>query len=314
MAREGSTIATIVALLANAGVAVAKFVAAAFTGSASMLAEGFHSVADTGNQALLLYGKKRSEHKADTRYPFGYSHLRYVYAFLVTVVLFSLGGVLSLIEGYKKIVHPHPVESPVVAGIVLAIAVLFEGASLRTAVRESRKEKSPEESWPDFIHRTKTPELAIVVMEDSAALAGLAVAGSGIALSEFLSNPVYDGAASMAIGVLLCSVALVLGREMTSLLMGEAARPETVNRICAELAKAPGVIRVLNLRTLHLGPDELLVGAKVEIGPRVAGADVARLIDEAERQVRSCVPIVHTLYLEPDLSGQPATSEGTAGG
>ena len=315
MAKEGSTTATIAALLANVGIAVAKFVAGEFTGSTSMLAEGLHSVADTGNQGLLLFGKHRAARGPDARYPFGHAHTRYVYAFLVAVVLFSVGGVLSLFEGYEKVMHPHPVESPLVAGAVLAVAVVLEGASLRTGVRESRKEKRERDSWPQFIHHTKTPELAIVLMEDSAALIGLGVAGAGIALSQFLADPVYDGLASMVIGVLLCCVAVVLGREMTSLLVGEAAQPEHVNRIWHELAATPGITRVLDLRTSHLGPDQLLVGAKVEIASNAAGAEVAQLIDEAERRVRSKVSIAKTLYIEPDLpgakdmNGPPTTSD-----
>lgn len=296
---EGGSRAVLAALGANVGIAVAKLVAFAVTGSSSMLAEAIHSAADSGNQVLLLVGGRRARQAADAEHPFGYGRERFVYAFLVAIVLFSVGGLFALYEGIDKIRHPHHVDSPAVALVVLGVALVLEGLSLRTAVREARNTKGGE-SWVGFVRNTKIPELPVVLLEDAAALVGLVLALVGLLLSVATGAAVWDGVATAGIGLLLITVAVVVGIEAKGLLVGEAASPAKVRAIQEALAGTPGVQRVIHLRTLHLGPEELLVAAKVEI----AADDVALLaatIDAAEREVRAAVPEARVIYLEPDL-------------
>jgi cation diffusion facilitator family transporter len=309
MAAEGSTRAVITALGANLGIAVAKFVAAAITGSASMLAEGVHSVADSGNQVLLLIGGRRSRQAPSALHPFGYSRARYIYAFLVAVVLFTLGGLYAMYEGYHKIIDPHPLTSPLVAVAVLVIAMALEGFALRTAVREANRTRGSRD-WLQFVRRTRNPELPVLLLEDSGALIGLTFALIGVGLTVLTGNGIYDGIASLCIGLLLAAFAIVLARETTSLLIGEAAVPEQVNRIQAAIVATPGVERVIHLRTVHLGPDDLLVAAKIGVSADAEGEDIAATIDAAEARVRETLPIARIIYLEPDIyRGNPATSQ-----
>lgn len=301
MSTESGTKAIFAALGANLGIAVTKFLAYVATGSSSMLAEGVHSVADSGNQLLLLLGGRRSRQDADADHPFGYGRARYFYAFVVALVLFSLGGVFAIYEAVDKIRDPHPIEGrwwwvPIA---VLAVAMVMEGLSLRTAVRESRPHKG-EGSWWEFIRRAKAPELPVILLEDFGALIGLACAVFGVVLTIVTGNGVWDGIGSLAIGVLLVLIAFVLARETKSLLMGESADAEVEATVRSSLVGA-GVTSVIHLRTLHLGPEELLVAAKVEVPGAASAADVARAIDDAEARVRAAVPIAHVIYLEPDL-------------
>lgn len=301
MSTESGTKAIFAALGANLGIAVTKFLAYVATGSSSMLAEGVHSVADSGNQLLLLLGGRRSRQDADADHPFGYGRARYFYAFVVALVLFSLGGVFAIYEAVDKIRDPHPIEGrwwwvPIA---VLAVAIVMEGLSLRTAVRESRPHKG-EGSWWEFIRRAKAPELPVILLEDFGALIGLACAAFGVVLTIVTGNGVWDGIGSLAIGVLLVLIAFVLARETKSLLMGESADAEVEATVRSSLVGA-GVTSVIHLRTLHLGPEELLVAAKVEVPGAASAADVARAIDDAEARVRAAVPIAHVIYLEPDL-------------
>jgi cation diffusion facilitator family transporter len=292
--------AVLAALAANLGIAVTKFVAFAVTGSASMLAESVHSVADTANQALLLLGRRRAARAQTEEHPFGFGQERYFYAFVVAVLLFTGGAVFSVYEGIHKITHPQPVRSPAVAFVVLGLSIVMEGFSLRTAVRESNRVRG-RRSWLSFIRRAKAPELPVVLLEDMAALIGLAFATAGVALAVTTGNEVWDGAGSLAIGVLLACVAVILAVEMKSLLIGESAGAEVERAIVAALQAGDGVERVIHLRTLHMGPESLLVAAKIAVRKTDRADAVAAAIDAAERRVRGAVPIAEMIYLEPDL-------------
>ena len=299
MSTGGGTRAVLAALGANLGIAVIKFGAFAITGSSSMLAEGVHSVVDSGNQALLLKGGRSARRSATAQHPFGFGRDRYVYGFLVALLLFSAGGLFALYEGVAKIRHPHHLDVAFVAIIVLLIAVGLEGFSLRTAVHESRHLKGAD-SWIGFVRHAKNPELPVVLLEDVAALTGLVFALIGVGLAELTGRPIWDGIGTCAIGALLITVAIVLVIETKSLLLGEAAAPAQLAAIEAGLL-GPGVERVIHLRTMHLGPDELLVGAKLAMPVGASLPEVARAIDDAEARVRAAVPIARVIYLEPDL-------------
>jgi cation diffusion facilitator family transporter len=300
MAAEGNTRAVITALGANLGIAVAKFVAATITGSASMLAEGVHSVADSGNQLLLLIGGKRARQAPSALHPFGYARARYLYAFLVAIVLFTLGGLYALYEGYQKIINPHPLTSPVVAVAVLLIAMALEGYALRTAVREANRSRGGR-GWLQFVRRARAPELPVILLEDTAALVGLVLAVCGVGLTVVTGSGVFDGIATLGIGLLLATIAVLLARETTSLLIGEAALPEQINKIHAALSATPGIEHVIHLRTVHLGPDDLLVAVKIGVSADADGEDIATTIDDAEAHIRAALPIARIIYVEPDL-------------
>jgi cation diffusion facilitator family transporter len=305
MSGHGGTRAIVAALGANLGIAATKFVAFAFTGSSSMLAEGVHSVADSGNQLLLLWGGRASRRPADASHPFGYGRARYFYAFIVAMVLFTLGGLFALYEAWEKLAHPEPIRSwHWVPLVVLTVGLLLEALSLRTAVREARGIKG-EASWWAFIRQAKAPELPVVLLEDTAALTGLMIAGIGIVGTLVTGDGRWDAAGSAGIGVLLIAVAVVLAVETTSLLMGEAAAPAHVSAIAAALA-GDGVDGVIHLRVMHLGPEELLVAAKIAVAPDMPMAQLAHVIDAAESRSRAAVPLRQTIYLEPDLRRQGA--------
>jgi cation diffusion facilitator family transporter len=303
LAHEGGIKAIVAALGANLGIAVIKFIAFAITGASSMLAEGVHSVVDSGNQVLLLIGRRSSTRRADREHPFGYGRERFVYAFLVGLMLFSAGGLFAIYEGVEKIRHPHHLEDPLIAIIVLLVAIGLEGFSLRTAVGESRPHKGTD-SWLGFIRHAKVPELPAVLLEDVAALTGLTFALIGIGLAELTGQPVWDGIATCAIGVLLVSVAVVLVVETKSLLLGESAAPAQVTKIEDALVGG-GIDRVVHLRTMHLGPEEILVAAKIAVPANTPLVAVARAIDDAEARVRTAVPSARLIYLEPDLDRGP---------
>jgi cation diffusion facilitator family transporter len=297
---HGGTKAIVAALTANLGIAVTKFGAFALTGSSAMLAEAVHSVADSGNQLLLLWGGREARRPADARHPFGYGRGRYFWSFVVALVLFSLGGLFALYEAYEKFKHPEPITSwPWAPIVVVVLALVMEVLSLRTAVREARPVKG-EQGWWRFVRTSKAPELPVVLMEDSAALAGLVLAGAGVGLTLATGDGRWDAAGSAAIGVLLVAVAAVLVIEMKSLLLGEGATPEQVVAIEAALPGA-GIVSVIHLRVMHLGPEELLVAAKFEPAAGLSLADLAAAIDDAESRVRAAVPLQQTIYLEPDL-------------
>ncbi|MGV9297003.1 MULTISPECIES: cation diffusion facilitator family transporter [Amycolatopsis] len=299
MSAGGGTKAIIAALAANAGIAVAKFVGFLVTGSSSMLAEAVHSLADTSNQGLLLLGQKTSKRRATKEHPFGYGRDRYFYSFIVALMLFTLGAAFALYEGIHKIIEPQPLDTPVVAVVILVVAICLEGYSFLTAMGESRKIKG-NVSWWRFIRQAKEPELPVVLLEDSGALLGLVFALLGVGLSVLTGNPVFDGIGTVFIGALLGVIAVILIIEMKSLLIGEGATDTDLATIVDELA-AGKVERVIHIRTQYLGPDELLVAAKLALVPGLDTAAIATAIDDAEARVRAKVPVATLIYLEPDL-------------
>ncbi|MEO3859251.1 cation diffusion facilitator family transporter [Acrocarpospora sp. B8E8] len=300
MSAGSGTKAIIAALAANLAIAVGKFVAFLFTGSSSMLAESVHSVADSGNQALLLVGGRRAARDRTPAHPFGYGRERYFYAFVVAVVLFTIGAVFSLYEGYHKISHPEEITSPQWAFGVLIFAIIAETFSFRTAIVESNHVRGTQ-SWVSFIRRSKSPELPVVLLEDLGALLGLIFALFGVAMAVITGDGIWDGIGTLMIGVLLAIIAVILALETKSLLIGEGAGPEMEQQIRTALESAPEVTRIIHMRTLHLGPEELLVAAKIAVDHDDTAAEVARGIDEAEQRIRAQVPIARVIYLEPDL-------------
>jgi cation diffusion facilitator family transporter len=302
---EGGTRAIIAALTANLGIAATKFVAFLLTRSSSMLAESIHSLADSGNQLLLLIGGRRASREATPEHPFGYGRQRYVYAFIVSIVLFSVGGLFALYEGVEKWLHPEPITGRWwwVPLVVLLVSIGLEGYSFRTAIVEANRTRAGQ-SWVQYVRTAKAPELPVVLLEDTAALAGLVLALFGVGLTLITDDGRWDAAGSALIGVLLVVVAAVLALEMNSLLIGESATVQDQAAIRAALVGG-AVQRVIHMKTLHLGPDELLVAAKIAVGPQTRAVDVAHAIDEAEQRVRAAVPIARMIYLEPDIDRDP---------
>jgi len=300
MSTEGGTKAVVAALLANTGIAISKFVAFAITGSTSMLSEAIHSVADSLNQVLLLVGGKRSKRVADDKYQFGYGRVRYVYGFIVAIVLFMVGGIYSLYEGWHKWSHPEPVTSYWIAIGVLVIAIVLESFSFRTAIIETNKVRG-KRSFAKFVKDARQPELPVILLEDFGALIGLVFALIGVSAAVITGDGRWDGMGAMAIGSLLIVIAIILVREMSAMLVGEGALPEEYDAVQAALESAPLVERVIHLRTLHVGPDALLVGAKIAIAHSQTAEDIASGIDEAERLLRIAVPRAQYVFLEPDI-------------
>jgi cation diffusion facilitator family transporter len=300
MSAEGGTKAIVAALAANLGIAVSKFVAFVFTGSSSMLAESIHSVADSGNQGLLLLGKKRSERDRTPQHPFGYGRERYFYAFIVALVLFTVGAMFSLYEGIHKMQHPEAVKAPIWAFSVLIIAILLETFSFRTAIQESNRVRG-NQSWVEFIRRSKAPELPVVLLEDLGALVGLILALGGITIAVITGDGIWDGIGSVSIGVLLAVIAVILAFETKSLLLGEGAGPEVDAQIIAALESVDEVNHVVHIRTQYLGPEELLIAAKIAVDHDDTAADVAKGIDAAELKIRELFPVAKLIYLEPAI-------------
>ncbi|WP_306360668.1 cation diffusion facilitator family transporter [Nocardia sp. CC227C] len=300
MAAGGGRKAIIAAMTANGGIAVAKFVGAGITGSASMLAEAVHSVADTCNQGLLLFGQRRAAQEADNLHQFGYGRNRYFYSFVVALVIFALGSLYALYEGVHKVQHPEELSSPMVAIVILGIAIGLETFSMITAVKESRPLKG-DASWWRFIRTSRHPELPVVLLEDSGALIGLMLAFGAVSMTVVTGDPVWDGIGTLCIGVLLGVIAAILIVEMKSLLIGEGAVAEDDKLIREQLVDGSRIDRVIHLKTQYLGPEELLVAAKVAIVPGLEIGDIAAAIDDAEARVRAAVPIAKVMYLEPDL-------------
>ena len=300
MATGGGSKAIVAALVANIGIAVTKFIAFLLTSSSSMLAESIHSLADSGNQVLLLVGGKRAKRAATPDHPFGYGRERYVYAFIVSIVLFSIGGLFALYEGYHKWLEPEGITAwKWVPIAVLVAAIAMESYSFRTAIVESNHVRG-DRPWVEFVRTAKAPELPVVLLEDLAALIGLVLALFGVTLTLVTDDGRWDAVGTGLIGVLLVTVAVVLAVEMKSLLIGESASPQAVRRI-QEALVGDGVVSVIHLKTLHLGPEELLVAAKIEVDAGESAAEVARAIDAAEARVRAVEPLARQIYLEPDL-------------
>jgi cation diffusion facilitator family transporter len=313
------TRAVVAALLANAGIAVAKFVGFLITRSGSMLAESVHSVADSGNQALLLLGGKKAQRAPTADHPFGYGRERYFWAFVVSIILFSVGGMFATYEGIEKIRHPHELESVAVAIGILVVAIVLESLSFRTAIREAHQVKDPQVNWWTFIRRSKNPELPVVLLEDFGALVGLVLALLAVTIAHLTDEPVWDGVGTLCIGILLIVIAVVLAIEMKGLLIGEAASTADQEKIVAAIEIEPSVRRLIHMRTEHIGPDELLVGAKIELIPDLTVAETAETVDRIETSVRRAVPIARIMYLEPDIfrtqvpsEPEPAHLEGSA--
>ena len=310
MSASGGTRAIIAAFAANLGIAITKFVAFLFSGSSSMLAESVHSVADSGNQLLLLLGGRRSRKAADATHPFGYGRERYVFAFVVSIILFSIGGVFSLYEGVEKLTHPHPLEVPWLPIIVLLVAIALESFSLRTAVKESNHVRG-DQGWIAFIRHAKQPELPVVLLEDIAALTGLVFAFAGVGLTILTGDPMWDAIGTLAIGLLLVAVAVILGIETKSLLVGEGASRADVEKIRAAFNASKRVEALIHMKTLYLGPDELLVAAKVAFPKATKLADVARAINEVESEIREAVPLARVIYIEPDIYAPKGATPST---
>ncbi|WP_457034297.1 cation diffusion facilitator family transporter [Kitasatospora sp. P5_F3] len=309
MSTEGGTKALVAALSANLAIAASKFTAFAITGSSSMLAEGVHSVADSGNQILLLVGGKRAAREADEEHPFGYGRERYIYAFVVSIVLFSVGGLFAVYEGVEKIRHPHELHGWYWAVGVLVFALLAESWSFWTAITEGRKAKGTL-GWVEYIRRAKAPELPVVLLEDFGALIGLVFALLGVGLTVITGDGIWDGIGTLSIGLLLVAIAVVLAMETRSLLIGESADKNDVQKIRAALVDHDSVTRIIHMRTLHLGPEELLVAAKIGVNAEDTAAQVAEAIDLAEARVRKAVPIARVIYLEPDIYSAEKEAQG----
>jgi cation diffusion facilitator family transporter len=304
LSTEGGTKAVVAALIANTGIAITKFIAWGMTGSSSMLSEAIHSVADSGNQLLLLVGGKRSKRAADEEHQFGYGRRRYVYAFVVSIILFLLGGLFSVYEGWHKIHAPEPLSDPTIAFVVLGIAIVLEAFSFRTAIKEANRSRG-QRSLFRFVRDARQPELPVVLLEDAGALVGLLFALFGIAMAVATGDGRWDGVGALAIGLLLLIIAIFLAVEMSSMLVGESAVPEQTEAIRQALAAQPMVNRVIHLRTLHVGPDELLVAAKIATDPHQSAADLADAINEAEVNIRAVVPEATYIFIEPDIDRGP---------
>ena len=311
MSANGGTKAIVAALLANIGIAITKFIAFLLTSSSSMLAESIHSVADSGNQGLLLLGGKRAKREATPQHPFGYGRERYIYAFIVSIVLFSLGGLFALYEAYHKAQHPEPISSwQWVPVTVLVIAIGLEGFSFRTAIKESNLIRGSQ-SWVRFIRRAKAPELPVVLLEDFGALIGLVLALFGVGMTLITGNGMWDAAGTAAIGVLLVTIAIVLAIETKSLLLGEGAEEHDLAAIEKAIAEGPEVERIIHMKTLYLGPEELMVAAKIAVSPCDSAESLARGINAVEARIRTAVPIARVIYLEPDIYSAAADRAGT---
>jgi cation diffusion facilitator family transporter len=304
MSASGGNKAIVAALLANAGIAVTKFIAFLVSGSSSMLAESVHSLADSGNQGLLLLGGRQAKKQADAEHPFGYGRERYVYAFVVSIILFSVGGMFSLYEGINKLQDPHALEQAWLPITVLLIAIVLESFSLRTAVRESNLVRG-KQSWIAFVRHAKAPELPVVLLEDVAALLGLGLALFGVGLTIITGDSLWDAVGTIAIGILLIIVAIILGIETKSLLVGEGATVKQRNLIRDAINAHPDVRSLIHMKTLYLGPEELMVAAKIDFGTHARLVDVAASIDSVEHDIREAEPMARVIYIEPDVYRRP---------
>ena len=296
------------ALAANLGIGVAKFVAAGITGSSSMLTEGVHSCVDSGNQILLLYGQHRSKRQPDAIHPFGYGRELYFWAFIVAILIFAVGAGVSVYEGYLHIIEPEDLSDPLVNYIVLAIAFALEGSSWFIAMREFRKAKG-DIGWWRAIRQSKDPAGFIVLFEDSAALAGLVIAGVGVWASHAFADPRIDGIASILIGLILGLVAILLAREAKGLLIGERADPQIVEAVRRIIAHHPAVTAVNHVRTIHTAPDAIFVAVSADFLDSITMGEAETLVEEMEDQLRAAVPTLSSIYIRPEKHGNAATLE-----
>jgi cation diffusion facilitator family transporter len=300
MSTEGGTRAVIAAMIANGGIAITKFLAFLATGSSSMLSEAIHSVADTFNQGLLLLGGRRSQRAPDAMHQFGYGRRRYVYSFMVAIIIFLLGGLFSLYEGWHKWHFPEELTKVWIAYAVLIVSIGLEAFSFRTALREANKSRGSR-SLGRYVRDARQPELPVVLLEDTGALVGLCFALFGITMAELTGDPRWDGLGAMAIGVLLVIIAVFLAFEMSSMLVGESALPEDEDAIRRAVGEQAGIDSIIHMRTLHTGPDELLVAVKVAVDPRYPAEDLAHMIDGVEQRIRAVQPTARWIFVEPDI-------------
>jgi len=298
--QEGSRKAIIAAFFANLGIAIAKFVGFLLTGSAGLLAESGHSVADTGNQGLLMLGGRRGKRPADRMHPFGYGPERYFWSFVVALVLFSMGGLFALYEGIQKLSHPHEIDSAFIAFAILSVSIALETYSLRTAVKEAARSRG-DRTWWNYIRTAKSPELPVVLLEDIGAEAGLIMALVGLSVAEITGEPRWDAVGSIAIGVLLVVIAIVLAIEMKGLLIGESASDSDLATIDGTITGSPHVRSIIHLRTVHFGPDRLLVAAKVEFDTSLSVAALSDAINGVESNLREALHLDASIYIEPDI-------------
>lgn len=303
---EGGKKAIIAAFLANLGIAIAKFIGFLITGAASMMAECIHSLADSGNQGLLLLGGNRASRPADDKHPFGYGRERYFWAFVVAIVLFTIGAVFALYEGFHKLLDAHHIDSPMVAVVILSVAIVLESFSLRTAVVESRKIKG-DQGWVSFVRTTKNPELATVLLEDIGALFGLVFALAGVVLAEVTGKAEFDALGSIAIGILLANIAWVLAKKNRGFLIGEAADEKQIAKIRSAIEQSESVEKLIHLRTLHLGPEDLLVTTKLDFKPDVTMQNLGEIIDVIEARIRLVAPEARMIFIEPDTFRAPTS-------
>lgn len=298
MAAGGGKRAIIAALLANISISIAKFVGFIFTHSSALLAESVHSVADSSNQLLLLLGVQRSSRPATKKHPFGYGRERYFWSFVVAVVLFTAGAVFALYEGIEKLNHPEPLDHYQWAIGILIFGLILEGFSLRTAVAEANEQRN-NQTWREFITRSKQPELPVVVLEDTGAMLGLVIALVAVVMSKVTGNPIWDGIGTVTIGGLLAIIAAILAIEMHSLIIGEAVSEKNRTLIKKAITDSVSVSSIANLRTQHLGPDDILVGAQVIFDTSFSVEEVCSAIQEIENQIKESVPEVHSVFVEP---------------
>lgn len=296
---DGGKKAIFAAFFANLGISLIKFLAFLATGAASLLAECIHSLADTGNQALLLVGSHKSKKSPTPEHPFGFGPERYFWSFVVALVLFSLGGLFALYEGINKLQHPHELESPFWGFIVLGFAILLEGYSLRTAVKETNLIKGTK-NFRQFIRHAKHPELPVVLLEDVGAITGLIFAIFGLTMATITDNSRFDAIGSISIGLLLIAIAFILAREMKSLLIGEAVDPEVAEKIKKAIVDSDEVTSIIHMRTMHLGPDDILLAVKIDFVATTEGG-IAKAIDRVEKRIRDSIPTKITIYIEPDI-------------
>lgn len=317
---HGSKKVIYLALAANAGIALAKFVAFFITASASILAEAIHSVADTGNQVLLLWGMKRAAQPPDDLHPFGYKKESYFWSFIVAVMLFSMGGLFALYEGVHKLAElramdlageSRPMTHPEVAIGVLVFSILLEGFAWRGATKEINKLRG-EESMMSFLRKSKSTEIIVIWLEDTGALVGLLLALTGIGLVLLTGNPYWDAYATIAIGVLLVVIAFLVARETKSLLIGEAASAEAQQTIRDLVAETEGVVRLMNMRTMQLGDDEFLAALKIHWEEGLTVDDVAARTNELERRIRATIPRARYVFVEADTYDPQKAASGGA--
>jgi cation diffusion facilitator family transporter len=287
------------ALFANVGIAIAKFVAAAITGSSSMLTEGVHSLVDSGNQVLLLYGQAKAKRPPDASHPFGYGRELYFWAFVVAILIFAVGAGVSIYEGWLHVAEPEPLRDPTINYVVLGVAVLLEGSSWAIAVREFNGKRGAS-SWWQSIRRSKDPAGFIVLFEDSAALIGLGIAAVGVWASHHYADPRIDGVASIAIGLILAGVAVLLAREAKGLLIGESAEPAIVAAVWDILDKRPQISAVNHVRTIHTAPDAVFVAISADFIDDLPMGEAESLIEDIEREMKARVPELTSIYIRPE--------------